>query len=415
MHKDLYNAALYNRKTQYEKFGHSVDYFEQQNCLPAFKKVWPEYKALGSHALQATLKRLDMAYQRFFKGLGGYPKCKSIRHYSGWTYPDEAGWSAHTIGDNGYLEISNLGSVQMRGKAKIWGTSTTCTIVHRHGKWYASITINCESVSRELGTGSIGIDFGVNAAAAVSDGENGYFIENPRWFKQALPKIKKASRDKRRKRAPNHKKIKASRRWKRAVKKVAELQRKAAYSRQNWVHHQAIQLTNGNSLIASEKLEVTKMTRKPKKGSKRKRQKIGLNRNILDVGWGMLTGAIKYKLAEGSGVFVEVPTKTVKPSQTCPKCLHQEKKERGERVHCCLKCGYIQDRDLAAAEVMVLWATSSAAFGTSAVTRGVSSSTSIPKERKHCGGMRQLGTKKREKHHSADGSSETPSSHSRAG
>ena len=64
MHKDLYNAALYNRKTQYEKFRHSVDYFEQQNSLPAFKVVWhassadgtalrslaPEYIALGSHA-----------------------------------------------------------------------------------------------------------------------------------------------------------------------------------------------------------------------------------------------------------------------------------------------------------------------------------------------------------------------------
>lgn len=203
--------------------------------------------------------------------------------------------------------------------------------------------------------------------------------------------------------------MKASRRWKRASKKVASLQRKASNQRQNWIHHQAIQLTNGNSLIASEKLEVKKMTRKPKKGSKRKRQKIGLNRNILDVGWGMLTGAIKYKLAEGNGVFVEVPTKIVLPSQTCPKCTNQHKKERGERVHCCLKCGYTQDRDLAAAEVMVLWATSSAAFETSAVTRGASSSTSIPKERKHCGGMRQLGAKKREKHHSADGFSETPS------
>lgn len=66
-----------------------------------------------------------------------------------------------------------------------------------------------------------GIDFGTNTAAAFSDGADGYFIENPRWFKQALPKIKKASRDKRRKRAPNYKKqIKASRRWKRATKKV---------------------------------------------------------------------------------------------------------------------------------------------------------------------------------------------------
>ncbi len=396
MHKDLYNAAIANRQTQYKRFGHSVDYFEQQNCLPAFKQTWPEYIALGSHTLQATLKRVDLSYQRFFQGIGGLPKFKSIRHYSGWTYPDRAGWKAHTIGDNGYLELSNLGQIQIRGKAKTWGTPTTCTIVHRHGKWYASITINCEPISRELGTGSIGIDLGTKTAAAISDGENGYFIENPRWYQQMLPKIKKASRDKRRKRVPNRrKKIKASRRWKRATKKVAKLQRQAAFRRQNWVHHQAIQLVSGNSLIASEKLEVKNMTRKAKKSSKLHRQKAGLNRSILDVGWRMLTSAIKYKLEEGDGVFVEVPTKKVKPSQTCPKCLHQQKKELDERIHNCSNCRYVQDRDLAAAEVMILWATNSGAFGTSVLTRRANGSTTSTKERKNCGSMRQLGAKKR--------------------
>lgn len=77
LHCNLYNAAVYNRKTQYQKFSHSVSYFEQQNSLPAFKEVWTEYKPLGSHALQATLKRVDFAFNRFFKGLGGYPKFKS--------------------------------------------------------------------------------------------------------------------------------------------------------------------------------------------------------------------------------------------------------------------------------------------------------------------------------------------------
>ncbi|MBV9388747.1 MAG: transposase, partial [Chroococcidiopsidaceae cyanobacterium CP_BM_ER_R8_30] len=393
LHAYLFNAAISNRRTQYEKFGHSVDYFEQQNCLPVFKEVWTDYKALGSHALQATLKRVDMAYQRFFQGLGDYPKFKSIRHYSGWTYPDRAGWKAHTIGDNGYLELSNLGQIQMRGKAKIWGNPTTCTIVHRHGKWYASITINREPVSRELGTGSIGIDFGTNTAAAISDGENGYLLSNPRWLKQAMPKIKKASKDKRRKRAPNRKKkIKASRRWKHASKKVSQLQRKIACSRQNWVHHQAIQITSGNSMVASEKLEVKNMIRKAKPGSKRKQQKTGLNRSILDVGWGMLKGAIRYKLEEGGGVFVEVPTKKVAPSQTCPKCGDRKEKERGQRIHACQKCGYVQDRDLAAAEVMVLWARGVLpGFGTSLANVDVSSSTLSPKARKSCGGMRQLG------------------------
>ena len=157
------------------------------------------------------------------------------------------------------------------------------------------------------------------------------------------------------------------------------------------------------------------MTRKAKKGSKRKRQKTGLNRSILDVGWGILKGAIRYKLEEGNGVFVEVPTKQVKPSQTCPKCSHQQQKKRGERIHSCKKCGYVQDRDLAAAEVMVLWALGKLpGFGTSLVNVDGSSSTTKTKVRKHCGSMQQLGQKKRSKSQPADGDVETPSSQSRA-
>ena len=56
LHKDLYNAAISNRITSYKKFGKSVSYFEQQNCLPDFKEVWTEYKEINSQALQATLK-----------------------------------------------------------------------------------------------------------------------------------------------------------------------------------------------------------------------------------------------------------------------------------------------------------------------------------------------------------------------
>ena len=121
LHKDLYNAAVSNRITSYKKFGKSVSYFEQQNCLPDFKEVWTEYKEINSQALQATLKRVDFAFQRFFKGLGKYPRFKSIRHYSGWTYPSFTGWKVHSTGDNGYLELSKIGQIQMRGKARLWG------------------------------------------------------------------------------------------------------------------------------------------------------------------------------------------------------------------------------------------------------------------------------------------------------
>jgi putative transposase len=408
MHKELYNSALANRKTQYQKFGNSVNYYQQQGSLPAFKEVWTEYKNLNAGSLQATLKRVDFAYQRFFQGLAKYPRFKSIRHYSGWTYPDSRqGFKVHSIGINGYLELKDLGlGIQMRGKARIWGRPTTCTIVYRSQQWYALITVDIRNTQRELGTGAIGIDIGCKSALAITDGENHKIVEAPKFLRKAEAQIKTASKSKRRKQAPNYKKkVKASRRWKKASNRVSSLTRKVTNQRQNWVHQVATEIASSNSLVATEKLEVKNMTRKAKKG-KRKRQKAGLNKSILDVGFGMLKAAIKYKVEEGGGQFIEVPTKKVKPSQTCPKCGHQHPKTLEDRIHQCSECGYRQDRDIASAEVCLYWVKGTLpGLGTSRTTSRFanvdgdgSSSTSLPKERKNCGGMKQLAQMKRRKH-----------------
>jgi len=79
LHAYLYNACIENRRTEYERFGRSVSYFDQQNCLPAFKDVWIEYKELHSQALQATVKRVDLAYNSFFEGLRKRPKFQGKR------------------------------------------------------------------------------------------------------------------------------------------------------------------------------------------------------------------------------------------------------------------------------------------------------------------------------------------------
>jgi len=144
-----------------------------------------------------------------------------------------------------------------------------------------------------------------------------------------------------------------------------------------------------------KKLEVKNMTSIAKKG-KRKKQKAGLNKSILDVGFSMLRTTIKYKVEQIGGVFVEVATKKVKPSQTCPKCGHQHKKTLDIRVHECGVCGYVQDRDIAAAEVMLYWAKGILPeSGTGFVDADVSSSTSHTS--KKAGSMKQLGQAKRQK------------------
>jgi putative transposase len=299
LHCGLYNAAVYNRKTQYQKFNHSVDYFEQQNSLPEFKEGLTEYKPLGSHALQATLKRVDFAFVRFFKGLGGYPKFKASRRYSGWTYPCKAGWKTNTNGKNGHLSITNLGKIQMRGQARTWGTPTTCTVLFRNGKWFASITVQCVPTTT-TGTDSVGIDLGCKDAITLSTGEK---IAKPDFIKEGQVKVKVASKNLRRKRSPNwKKKVKASRRWKKERNKVSQLQRKVARQREDWSHKTTSNIVSGNSLVAGEELNVKGMTAKAKKG-KRKKQKAGLNRSILDVGFGMIGKMLDYKLAEAGGFY----------------------------------------------------------------------------------------------------------------
>lgn len=315
LHKDLFNACLAERKTAYQREGRSINYFDQQNALPRFKENWEDYKELGSQALQATAKRVDYGFQRFFQGLGKYPRFKSSRYYRGWTYPGVAGWKADSNGENGHLEISNLGRIQMRGKARSWGTPTTCTIVWKNNKWYASITVKCD-IQRQTGTGAVGIDIGTLTAVAFDNGDK---IDNPRFLALAQADIRKASKQMRRKRKPEKRKSKASRRWKKASCKVSKLQNKVANRRQDWVHQVAAQITRANSLVATETLQVKNMTRKAKKG-KRKRQKTGLNRSILDVGFGRLRSAIKYKVECDSFLAESISQGEGQPSQLFPRC-----------------------------------------------------------------------------------------------
>lgn len=399
LHQYLYNACLEHRITSYRKFGKSIGYYDQQNLLPDFKRDWPEYKDLGGHALQATVKRVDFAFQRFFRGLGKYPRFKPIRHYSGWTFPDKQSWNARTNGKHGRLEITNLGSIRMRGKARTWGLPTTCTIVYRASEdaWYASITVECNPV-RQTGSGAIGLDLGCKDAVSFSDGTK---ESKPEFIQAGDVAVKRASKSLRRKRKPDMKaKVKASSRWRKAQRKVSKLKRRVANQRGDWLHKLTSGIVSSNSLVAGEQLNVKGMTRKAKKGSKRKQQKAGLNRSILSVGFGMIGPMIAYKEREAGGFYLESPTQQLKPSQRCAKCWELTPKALSDRVHACSnpKCGHVEDRDTNAAQVNLIWA------------RGqeldlLSAESAIPTD---CGSMRQMAARKRRKLQTVGEGHETP-------
>jgi len=422
LHSYLYNACIENRKTEYERFGKSVSYFEQQNCLPAFKECWSEYKELHSQSLQATVKRVDLAYNSFLQGLRKRPKFKSIRDYSGWTYPAKSGWKANTEGTHGTVTLNDLGiTLRMRGKAKDWGTPTTLTIVYKPhvNQWFASITVEIPLPEVKFGSQShleyesiAAIDLGTETALTLYNGKEFEEITNPRFVRQTEQSIRQASKKLKRKRAPNRKKkVKASKRWKKARKQVSQLQRQVANQRQNWQHKVTTDIASCHDIVVTEKLETKKMTCK---GKKRKKQKAGLNKSILDVGFGTLNKMITYKVEGKGGLVFFLPTRELKPSQRCPKCgvIHKEWAELSNRYHIC-ECGFEMSRDKTSTVVMYqALLDKQPGFGMSLDSRGCFSSTSKTLKRKHTGSMKQLGQKKRRKpNHAESGDSETSPSY----
>lgn len=427
LHGYLYNACIAHRRFEWKKNQKTVDYFQQQNCLPAFKKEWVEFAYLHSQALQSTVKRVDLAYNSFFKGLRGLPKFKSIRNYSGWTYSSKSGWKAKTNGKHGLVTLNDLGmTLKMRGQAKSWGIPTTLTIIYKPSKnqWFASFTVNIEVQPSMFGSDSelkyesmVAFDLGTATAITCFDGEKFEEISNPRFTQVAEKKIKKLSKALRRKRKPDKKKkIKASSRWKKACRKISRQQRKVANQRRDWQHHVTSDIASRYDIGVTEKLNTRNMTRKAKKGCKRKRQKAGLNKSILSVGFSTLNSQIAYKIEAKGGLMLTLNTRKIKPSQRCPQCgtLHKEWADLSNRYHICdgkNGCGFEVSRDRGSVRVMYNVACNKQkGLGTSLSSVDVFSSTSSKSKRKHTGSMKQLGQMKRQKSQQNNAKLETPTS-----
>src|SRR5919205_2296588 len=90
--KELYNAALEERREASRLNGVSVSSHMQADQLPAIKQLREEYQDIHSQVLQDVLKRLDKAMQAFFRRVmngekPGYPRFKNADRYESCTYP----------------------------------------------------------------------------------------------------------------------------------------------------------------------------------------------------------------------------------------------------------------------------------------------------------------------------------------
>src|SRR5438876_5564069 len=137
--KELYNAALEERREAYRLNGVSVSYNMQADQLPAIKHLREEYQDIHSQVQQDVLKRLDKAMQAFFRRVingekPGYPRFKSGDRYDSFTYPR----GGYQIIKN-RLSLSKIGHIKIKLHREIKGKIKTCTVKREGEQWYAVV------------------------------------------------------------------------------------------------------------------------------------------------------------------------------------------------------------------------------------------------------------------------------------
>ncbi|MFN7570506.1 MAG: RNA-guided endonuclease InsQ/TnpB family protein [Betaproteobacteria bacterium] len=362
LHCELYNAALEERIDAYRKTGKSIGYYEQQNALPEVKQSRPELAELGSHALQQTLRRLELAFQAFFRRVKagqapGFPRFKAAARFAGFTYPDPADWKLMQLGRRGATLRIGSGkeamSIRARGQHRLGDGArpNDLTVTRRNGEWFASVTLRVAEAAcahQRTDHRHRGIDFGVTDWAIFDDGET---IENPRWVRRELPRLAGFQRQRAKKR-------RGSLRYQRLGRRIVRLHERIGNLRREFLHQTTTRLVATCAVIATEALQPKNMTRSARgtveRPGRRVRQKAGLNREILSAGLGMAHRMLGYKAAEAGSRLHLSQTRQLKPSQRCAACWAIVSKTLAQRVHVCPHCGHTAPRDQNSAQVVLI-------------------------------------------------------------
>jgi putative transposase len=178
--------------------------------------------------------------------------------------------------------------------------------------------------------------------AALSDGT---LIEPANHGKKALKALARAQR-----RLARKKRGSANRR--KQARRITRLHMRVANARKDTLHKLSTAIANSHGAVVLEKLEVPNMVRSAAgtvaEPGRNVRAKAGLNRAILDQGWGMFRAMLGWKLAERGGRLVEVPAQNT--SRECSACGVMDAASRHRQWFRCVGCGYEAHADTNAAK-----------------------------------------------------------------
>ena len=326
----VYNWGLDLKIKEYQQNDKKLSYFDLVNKLPKLKEENEWLKEVDSQSLQYSLHHLDNSFTKFFREKKSFPRFKS-KHRSKQSfssYVRKIDFKKQLLTIAKIENIPIIISREFEGKIKEVVISKKPT-----GKYFASILVETlenlpkkKLIKKET---AIGVDVGLKLFLVAS---NGLKIDNPKFLKKSLAKLKKERRrlSKKKKGSNNRNKHRL---------KLAKIHLKIANQRRDFLHKLTYYLTHKKQVgsIVIEDLAVSNMIKNH-----------CLAQAISDVGWGEFRRQLDYK-CKWYGKNLIVISRFAPSSKLCPECgqLNQNLTLADREWTC--DCGAIHDRDLLAA------------------------------------------------------------------
>ena len=348
-HRELYNAALQERRDAWRQARTRISYSDQSAQLTEIRALRPDQAVWSFSSQQATLRRLNRAFDGFFRRVKagarpGYPRFKSKARFHSVEWPKD-GDGARWHPDTRRVYLQGVGQVKVSAHRDVLGRVKTIQIRRQGRRWL--LILSCDDVppTPRPATGrQVGVDVGIASFATTSEGDH---VPNPRWTRSAAARLSAAQQ--RLARAERGSNNRGRRR-----ETVAARHRKIANRRRDFHHKTALTLVESYDLIAVEDLAITNMVRRatPVADPDNPGQflpngaaaKTGLNRSISDAGWGQFVSILRAKAEDAGRTVIEVDPRHT--SNRCEACGHAAKENRvTQAVFTCRKCGHCAQAD----------------------------------------------------------------------
>lgn len=323
-----YNLGLETKIAAYTSAKVNLSCFDLIKQMVELKKEYDWINDCPAQAIQMSLRNLDNAYTKFFKG-GGFPKFKNKNKKQSVSFPQ----NTEIDFENNKIRLPKLKWVDCIYDRQFYGQIKTVTVSKTTtNKYFVSVLIDnqVELPKKKplIERTTVGIDLGIKTLAVLSDGKQ---FDNPKFFRTAAANLRRQQRSLTRK-----KKGSKNREKQRLV--VARCYEKITNQRKDYLQKISTNIIQDFDTVCMEDLNVKGMMKNEK-----------LSLAISEIGWSNLKSMLEYK-AEWYGKNIVTIGRFEPSSKICSNCGTINKElQLQHRKWTCKKCNTEHDRDKNAA------------------------------------------------------------------